>query len=206
MLWTRAPAMGAEASVCGPIDDAEHASAAELHERHLDEVFRYVLRRVASVQEAEDITAEVFAAAAAGLPRFRGADSPYLWLLGVARRKIADLRRRRKSRPESLASELGESGGENDPLWETLVELEGPEAALVRAEARRVVRSLIAHLKGDQREAVLLRYMEQLSVAEIARVMGRTPTSVTGLLQRGRATMYRHGQAYFLDKGEENER
>ena len=52
------------------------ATAAVLHERYLEDVFRYVLRRVPSVPEAEDITAEVFAAAAAASPAFPGQCSP----------------------------------------------------------------------------------------------------------------------------------
>ena len=206
MLWTRTEAVCAPPGVREPMDRADWATAEVLHERYLDEVFRYVLRRVPRVEEAEDITAEVFAAAAVGLPRFHGQVSPYLWLLGIARRKIADALRRRERRPESLASELPDVGPEGDPLWETLVAVEGPEQALVRAEARGVVRSLIAHLNADQREAILLQYMERLSVAEIAVVMGRSVASVTGLLQRARQTIYRHGQAYFLGNGEEGVR
>src|SRR5216683_2337983 len=123
-------------------------------------------------------------ATAAGLPRFQGQCAPYLWLLGIARRKIADSLRRRAVRREVLHSELAGDAPGSDPLWETLVTVEGPEAALVRAEARRVVRDLVAELSPDQREAVLLQYMERLSVAEIAAVMGRSPAAVTGLLQR----------------------
>jgi DNA-directed RNA polymerase specialized sigma24 family protein len=54
------------------------------------------MQRVAR-REAERITAEVFAAAAAGLPRFRGECAPYLWLLEIARRRIAETRGRRRS-------------------------------------------------------------------------------------------------------------
>src|SRR5713101_1167364 len=83
---------------------AEETTAAGLHERYLDDVFRYVLRRVLRVEEAEDITAEVFAAAAAGLSRFRSQCPPYLWLLSIARRQIARAHRRQIARRETLAS------------------------------------------------------------------------------------------------------
>jgi RNA polymerase sigma-70 factor, ECF subfamily len=179
------------------MDHADWTTAAVLHERYLEEVFRYVLRRVPSVPEAEDITAEVFAAAAASLSRFHGQCAPKLWLLGIARRKIADSLRRRAVRREVLHSEMGDDRAEADPLWETLVAVEGPEAALMRAEARRVVRELIAGLSPDQREALLLQYMEQLSVAEIAAVMGRSVGAVTSLLKRARAMIHRRGQSYF---------
>lgn len=172
-------------------------TAAELHERHLQEVFRYVLRRVPRPEEAEDITAQVFEAAHEGLARFRGDCPPRLWLLGIARRQIALALRRRAARRETLASELEGEAVETDPVWERLAVIEGPEQTLMRAEARRTVRRLLAQLSPDQREALLLQYVERLSVAEIAIVMGRSPASVTGLLQRARATLYRRGREYF---------
>src|SRR5207249_1792734 len=76
------------------MDRAERLTAADLHARYLADVFHYVLRRVRRIEEAEDITAEVFAAAFVGLPRFRGQCPPYLWLLSIARRRIIDARRR----------------------------------------------------------------------------------------------------------------
>jgi RNA polymerase sigma-70 factor (ECF subfamily) len=184
-----------------PVSDerAGGITAAELHERYLKDVFRYVLRRVPRPEEAEDITAQVFAAAHAGLGRFRGDCPPYLWLLGIARRQIALALRRQAARRETLASELEGAAVDGDPVWEQLAAVEGPEATLMRAEARRMVRELLVQLSPDQREALLLQYIEQLSVAEIALVMGRSPAAVTGLLQRARASLYRRGRGYFED-------
>lgn len=130
--------------------------------------------------------------------------SPYLWLLGIARRQIAIALRRRTSRRETLASELErESSADGDPLLEALATAEGPESALVRAEARRVLHRLLNQLTADQREALMLQYVERLPAAEIGVVMGRSETSVYSLLKRGRATLHRLGRDYFL--GEEGE-
>lgn len=72
-------------------DAAEHAF--RLHYR---DVYRFVRRRSATDVEAEDVTAEVFAAAAAGLDRFGPGASPVLaWLYTVARRRLVDEARRR---------------------------------------------------------------------------------------------------------------
>jgi RNA polymerase sigma-70 factor, ECF subfamily len=186
------------------MDRAERATAGELYERYLPDVYRYVFQRVPRVEDAEDITAEVFAAAAAGLPRFRGQCPLYLWLLSIARRKIIDARRRRTARRETLASELDDEEPDAQALWAAMGDVESPEAALMRAEARRVLRELVARLSPDQREALMLQYMERLSVAEIAVVMGRSPASVYSLLKRARAALHRHGRSYFLgDEGQE---
>ena len=78
MLMTRSrgvspPGTGPMAvGVLERMDEAEWITAGVLHERYLKDVFHYVQRRVSRPEEAEDITAEVFAAAFAGLPRFRG--------------------------------------------------------------------------------------------------------------------------------------
>jgi RNA polymerase sigma-70 factor, ECF subfamily len=184
------------------MERADWATAAVLHERYLNDVFHYVSRRVPRREEAEDITAEVFAAAFVELPRFRGQCAPYLWLLGIARRKIVDSLRRRSVRRETLASELAGGAPEGDSLPEIVVAAEGPEAAIERAEERQVVRDLVEQLNQDQQEALLLQYVEGLSIAEIAAVMGRSPGAVNSLLQRARAALFRRGHEYFLgDEG-----
>jgi RNA polymerase sigma-70 factor, ECF subfamily len=206
MSLIKSPATYAQLGTLDPMNRVDWATAAELYERHLEDVFRYVLHRVSRPEEAEDITADVFAAAFAGLSRFRGQCPPHLWLLSIARRKIIDARRRRSARPETLASELADEGPEAGALWEALAVDDGPEAALMRAEARRVLGELVAQLNPDHREALMLQYVEQLSVAEIAQVMGRSPGSVKGLLERAKATLYRRGRGYFLGDDEEHER
>src|SRR5213596_663768 len=172
-----------------PMNPAEKAAAAEWFESYLDDLFRYVLQRVQGIEEARDITAEVFAAATAGLPRFRGECPPYLWLLSIARKQIALAQRRRIARRETLASELAAAAPDAEAAWEALATVEGPEAALIQLEARRMVRELLAELNPDQREAVLLQYVERLSVAEIAVVMGRSPGAIHSILHRARAAL-----------------
>jgi RNA polymerase sigma-70 factor, ECF subfamily len=184
---------------------ADGLTAAVLYERYLDDVYRYVVQRVASIDEAEDVTAEVFAAAAAGLPHFRGQCPPYLWLLSIARRQIARARRRQAVRRETLATELADEARDAASIWEALAVVEGPETALMRAEASRVLSGLVARLSPDQREALALRYMERLSIAEIATVMGRSPASIKSLLQRARDVLRRQGRRYFVGDEEGNE-
>jgi RNA polymerase sigma factor (sigma-70 family) len=139
------------------MDSVERPTPAALYERHLGDLFRDVLRRVGQREEAEDITAEVFAAAIQALPRFRGQCPPHLWLFGIARRQIAIALRRRAVRRETLVSEVEA----NPPGFEALLErmaVEGPETALARAEARAVLRKLLDGLSADQREALTLQY------------------------------------------------
>jgi RNA polymerase sigma-70 factor, ECF subfamily len=205
MLLARSPGMDLPMEKANRMESADGLDAASLHRRYLKEIFRYVSRRVPR-QEAEDVTMQVLAAALEALPRFRGDCPPYVWILGIAHRKVVDALRRR-ARREMLASELADPATGADPIAETLASaVEGPEAAVQRAEARRVIRQLVDRLSSDQREALLLQYVEGLAVAEIARIMGRSPAAIDSLLQRARATLFRLGRPYFLEEGEESQR
>ena len=168
-------------------------TAEALHQRYLADVFAYVARRVSDRQEAEDITAEVFAAAFVALTHQKGPNGPYPWLLGIARRKIADSHRRQKRR-EGHVQELA------DDLPAPSADL--PEARLARGERQRLIHEMLTNLPADQREALLLHYVEELPQTEIAVVLGRSPAAVNSLLQRARAAVYRQGQAYFLNESE----
>ncbi len=170
--------------------EQEHArTAGALHQRYLADVFSYVARRVPDRQEAEDVTAEVFAAAFVALPRRNGLNGPYPWLLGIARCKIANSLRRR-SRREGRTSALTEE----TPAASS----DQPEATLARQERALLIREMLAVLPEDQREALLLHYVEDLPQAHVAAVLGRSPAAVNSLLQRARAAVYRQGHDYFL--------
>jgi RNA polymerase sigma-70 factor (ECF subfamily) len=171
-------------------------TAQALHQRYLADVFAYVTRRVPNTQEAEDVTAEVFAAAFVALPGRTGQQGPYPWLLGIARRKIADSQRRHARRggpAQALADDL--------PAASTDL----PEARLAQDERQRIIREMVTKLPADQREALLLHYVEELPQVEIAVVLGRSPAAVNSLLQRARAAVYRQGHGYFPDESEATE-
>ena len=184
-----------DADGAGEGAERERAWTADaLHQRYLADVFTYVARRIPDRQEAEDVTAEVFAAAFVAPPRPHSPHGPYPWLLGIARRKIADSYRRR-----------AKQGGAGESLPPDLVaaDSEGPERTLARAERGRLLRELLGRLPADQREALLLHYVEGLPQAQVAAVLGRSPAAVNSLLQRARAAVYRQGHGYFLGESEE---
>jgi len=156
------------------------------------DIYRYALRRTGHVEDAEDVAADTFTAALVGLSRFSGDTDPRLWLLGIARRKLADRARKLCRRPEHSLAVLAEiSGG-----------LSCPEGELLSAEAIETMRRLVLNLPEAQREALLLKAAEELSVVEIAAVMGRSCSAVNSLLGRARATLRERGAPYFGDNHE----
>jgi RNA polymerase sigma-70 factor, ECF subfamily len=165
-------------------------TAALLVARYHAAVFHYVLRRIQHREDANDITSEVFIAAIDGFGRLKSRE-PYLWLLGIARRRVAHRLRELAARREIPYSEKTVSeAGVYGPC---------PSEEAERHERCRMIRSLVDQLTADQREAVLLRYVEELSMVQIAEVMEKKPGAVSSLIQRAQATLYRLGHEYFVD-------
>ncbi len=169
-------------------------SATDLQRRYLSTVFRYVAARIVGGTEAEDITADVFSAAfqrlgACPKPAATGDDDPVrAWLFGIARRKLADAYRRRTRRPEvALDATVPAS-----PHF-------APEVQLLADEAAHTLRTILDTLPEMQREALRLKYVEELSLEEMGWVLGKSPGAVGQLLHRARQTVRLRGAGYFTD-------
>ena len=142
-------------------------------QRHYRHVYRFVRRRSDSPELAEDITQDVFAAAAKALDRFEPGSSPVLaWLYTVARRRLADEARRERGRPW---------------LVERL-ERDAPAADDVRRYGREVARALsrtVRRLPDEQRRVVVMKLLEGRSFAEIAQRLGTTEPATRMRFARG---------------------
>lgn len=162
-----------------------------LQQQTLERVFAYVRRHCRRREDAEDLTAEVYAAAVAAIDRFRGDASVITWLVAIARRKLIDAARRSGRRPELLEADLTGAPADLAAVagFQERASTESPEAALERRETAAHVRRLVLDLPQAQREALLLRSVDELSLAEIGRVMGRTENAVKGLLHRAKSAV-----------------
>jgi RNA polymerase sigma factor (sigma-70 family) len=72
-----------------------------------------------------------------------------------------------------------------------------PKNALLQQESRQVIRRLLANLPEQQREALLLQLVQNLSVPEIAEVMGQPEAAIQSLLQQAWAMIFQDGQKHF---------
>ena len=149
---------------------------AELYSRNFHVVYAYVVRRVGSREEAEDVTSEVFHQALANLKRFEWRGAPFAaWLIRVASNAVAD---RWKLRSREAA----------DPPSE---ELSDPNMEGVERKAELF--QLVDRLPQDQRRVIVMRFAEQKSIREIARELNRTEGAIKQLqfraLEKLRADM-----------------
>jgi RNA polymerase sigma-70 factor (ECF subfamily) len=142
-----------------------------LYDRALPHVYGYLQARVREQAVAEDLTAETFLAAVQACRKDDTADLSIGWLVIVARNKLVDHWRRaaREERGLRLAYD-------DDTVHDDV------EARFERARAREVLAQLGAH----HRAALTLRYLDGLSVPEVADHLDRTVHATEALLVRAR--------------------
>ncbi|MFY9909944.1 MAG: sigma-70 family RNA polymerase sigma factor [Candidatus Sulfotelmatobacter sp.] len=153
------------------------ARFAELYENNFERVYAYVLRRVGDRAETEDLTAEVFHHALANLKNYEWRGIPFAaWLFRIAANLISD-RSQRKNRelpadePEQIESiESGSSGFEG-------------------VERKATLFRLVDRLPEEQRRVVVLRFVEEKSIKEVAREIRKTEGAVKQLQFRALATL-----------------
>jgi RNA polymerase sigma-70 factor, ECF subfamily len=137
--------------------------------------------RARGAPDAEDLLGEVFVQLVRGLPTFEGEERAFrAWVFTIADHRLIDDRRLRTRRPvEPVVPEVLEARGPTGDAEE-----EGLEAV-----ARGDVRELIGELTPDQERVLLLRILGDLSIDEIARVLGKRPGAVKALQRRGLAAI-----------------
>ena len=144
---------------------------ADLYEANFDRVYAFVARRVPRREETEDVTAEVFHQALAGLAGFEWQGTPFVaWLLGIASYLVAR-RWQSASRPEALLDEL-EVAATSD-----------------QAERQALFTQLLERLPEDQRHVIRRRFLEHRGIREIAQEMGRSEGAIKQLQFRALETL-----------------
>ena len=153
------------------------ARFAELYEIHFERVYAYVVRRVRDRAETEDLTAEVFHHALANLQRFEWRGIPFeAWLFRIA---------------ANLISDRWQSKGREQPAAEP-EQIESAPASgreFEEVERKATLFRLVGTLPAEQKRVVVLRFVEEKSIKEVARAIGKTEGAVKQLQFRALTTL-----------------
>jgi RNA polymerase sigma-70 factor (ECF subfamily) len=187
----------------------ERSLTTTLHKRYLTDVVAFVSRRVPS-RVIEDVTMEVFIRAFRGLSNFRYECSLRLWLFILARYEIAQWWRQqgpkslegRHQSIEMLFSEIASKLPSGIEVADLFSEDGNVDEELLLAEKKQLVCELLELLPPDQREALILQYWDQLSLKEIAVIMGRSVGATSALLFRARSAFYKLGRGLFAEEAD----
>jgi RNA polymerase sigma-70 factor (ECF subfamily) len=164
----------AEAALIGELRRGDQAAAREFYDRYAARLHRFIFHALPADlrADAEDLLQETFMALAEALPYFRGECSLTTFACAIARRKVAgfvrsNARRTRLAPDQALASE--------QPAGE--------------ADAAGAASAALDTLSGEHREVLLLKYVEELSVAQIAAILRLSEHAVESRLARARRSL-----------------
>jgi len=147
----------------------------QLYDHYVTGIFRFIYAKVGTTQLAEDLTAETFLRALRSLHTFqwRGKDFG-AWLTVIARNITNDHYKARRTRSEFSSDALPE---QPDPS-------RGPEEDILASLSNDELMQAVASLPIDQRDCVLMRFVQELSIAETAQVLGRSEGAIKQLQLR----------------------
>jgi len=145
-----------------------------LHNRLYEPIYRYVHYKVSDPQASEDLTSEVFLRVLEALKKGKmWKTTPDAWIFGIARNVVADHYRKTSRRSEVALDERLAMPDEQSLTQRVIV-----------AEEHEELAQAISRLTDEQRDVVLLRFMEGLSTNDVAEIMGKKPGAIKGLQHR----------------------
>jgi RNA polymerase sigma-70 factor (ECF subfamily) len=159
-----------EESLVRRAQNNDQEAFAQLYEEHFDKIYRYLALRVGNEMEAEDMTQQVFLNALQSISSFRWKGVPFsAWLFRIAHNQAVDhLRKAKKRASVPLDESLVTNGDSPHSAVERKMDIE----QLLRATKR---------LTEAQREVISLRFSSELSIAQVARIMGKSEGAVKAL-------------------------
>ncbi len=145
----------------------------QLYEMNYTSIYRYLYYRTGQVQVAEDLTAEVFLKMVQALPAYRQTNCAFRsWLFQIARNLAIDHYRRTSTHNTEVLLDEEEIGQE------------GVDEVLDINLTRQTLQVSLSRLSDIQRDVIVLRFVEGLSLQEVAEVLHRTEDAIKGLQRR----------------------
>lgn len=148
------------------------AQFAPIYEQYFGRIYRYCVRRVGTVEEAEDLTSVIFTRALVSIGGYRGG-SVAAWLFQIAHNAVVNHLRSRRSHLSIEDTEL-----------DLVAEIPAPLENMMRDETQQALRDLVATLSDEQQNLLALKMVAGLSAAEIGQVIGKNAGAVRVELHR----------------------
>jgi RNA polymerase sigma-70 factor (ECF subfamily) len=154
-------------------DDPESFSL--LYERYVKNIYSYIYYRTGNHHDAEDLVSRTFYRAMKHFARYEDRGAPFsAYLYRIAHNMVANWHRDRSRRQVVPLNEMMLSS----------VKREQPAAVAEEKGEQEVLIAAVRHLPPDRQELLILKFVDQLSNAEIAKIMGRTEGAIKSLYHR----------------------
>jgi len=147
----------------------------QLYERYVERIFNYVYYRTGNTHDAEDLTARVFQRAMKHVVNYTDRGVPFsAWLYRIAHNLVANWHRDRSRKQEIPLDDI--------PILPT--KGDHPEKNLVRSQEQDALLKMIRTLPSERQTLLILKFVEDMSNAEIGAIMGRSEGAVKSLYHR----------------------
>lgn len=164
-----------EADVLKRASQGDRDAFGQLYAHYIDRIFNYVYYRTGNTHDAEDLTARVFQRAMGHIHNYTDRGVPFsAWLYRIAHNLVANWHRDRSRRQEIPINDLPVLPAKGDH----------PEASLVRTEEQEALLKLIRRLPPERQALLILKFVENLSNADIGQIMGRSEGAIKSLYHR----------------------
>ncbi|HEY0903757.1 MAG TPA: sigma-70 family RNA polymerase sigma factor [Marmoricola sp.] len=148
----------------------------QLYDHYQSSVYRFLYYRVGSMPLAEDLTAETFFRALRSMHSFRWQGKDFgAWLMTIARNLTADHFKAGRTRLEQTTEDMQTLDTTSD----------GPEVEVLSSLTNETLLRALRDLPTEQRECLIMRFLQGLSIAETAEILGRSSGAVKQLQLRG---------------------
>jgi len=147
----------------------------QLYDHYVGGIYRFIYYRVGSAQLAEDLTSETFVRGLRAVNRFSWQGKDFgAWLTTIARNLITDHFKSSRSRLEIVS----------DSVPETRQSPPTPEDEVLSLVSNEILLAAVNALPEEQRDCILMRFMQGLSIAQTAAALGRSEGAVKQLQLR----------------------
>ncbi len=147
-----------------------------LYDHYQASVYRFLYYRTRSVVVAEDLASETFFRALRSMNNFRWQGKDFgAWLMTIARNLATDHFKAGRTRLEMTTDDMGQHDNAT----------EGPETAVLASLTNEMLMESLSTLPDEQRDCLVMRFLQGMSIAETAAVLGRSDGAVKQLQLRG---------------------
>ncbi len=151
----------------------DEAALASLYSTYYPKIYNYAFLQLGDIQAAEDLASEVLLKVLESIKKYRFKGTPFsAWVFRIARNRLIDLHRRRKRRGEVNLTE---------PLAAMQI---GPQTLAERALDRGQLQLALKYLTDEQRQVIVLKFIEGFDNASVARVLGKSEGAIKSLQHR----------------------
>lgn len=148
----------------------------ELYDRYVERIYNYIYYRTSNSFDAEDLTERVFFRAIRHIENYENRGLPIsAWLYRIAHNLVANWYRD-NSRKQEISLDT----------FDFVLQYQGelPETAALRSEEKDQLMQVIRQLPDERQQLLILKFVENLTNAEIGQIMGRTEGAIKSLYHR----------------------